>query len=343
MRYCSSDPVDRPLPVKRLQKAKRYAASALLIASFICRLLPGQQAPGVNRAAVEREAIRLLERGQTEEAEAVLEPVTGLEPVSPRLMSLLGTAQFLNRKYLMAEETLRRAVELGQGDPRTMFYLTSVLWENGDLGRAEEVCRQAMAAHGPQLPLAHILGRLLLWQGRYSEAAEWLEKAVSRSSGSVDLWLDLAGALEGANRLDEALMALNRAVALAPEHYQVRYGLARLLTKSGDRQGADRELANYRRLLEEDQERTLREGRLRAQVDLGYELMRQGEAEAAITHLDSLPLSVEVLVARAAVWQDLGDREAAQVALEQAVALDPGRGDLRAKLAALRLAEGSVE
>lgn len=331
------------LPVNRLHQTKRYAVSALLITSLIGRLLPGQAAPDVNRTAVERQAIRLLESGQAEAAAAILEPVAGLEPVSPQLQSLLGTAQFLNRKYLVAEESLRRAVELGQRDLRTMFYLTSVLWENGELGQAEEACRQAIADHGPQLPLAHLLGRLLLWQGRYAEATEWLEQAVSSSSGSVDLWLDLAGALEGADRLEEALMALNRAVTLAPEHYQVRYGLARLLTKSGDRQGADLELATYRRLLEEDQQRTLREGRLRAQVDLGYELMRQGEAEAALTHLETLPLTVEVLVARADVWQQVGNRQAARIALEQAVALDPARGDLRARLAAARLAEGTRE
>jgi len=322
----------------------QFAALALfLIAGCSSDLPAAQAATEVNRAALEQEAIGLLESGQPEEAAVILELLARQDPNSSRLQALLGTAHFLDRKYLMAEESLRRAVDLGQSDLRTAYYLSSVLWENGDLEAAEESCRKGMAVHGPQLPLAHLLGRLYIWQGRYPEAAEWLEQAASQSSGSVDLWLDLAGALEGAGRLDESLAALSRAVRLAPEHYQVRYGLARLLTKSGDRQGAERELIIYRRLLEEDQQRTLREGHLQAQVEFASELARQGKYEAAMAHLESLPLTVEVLVARAEVWQRLGDREAALVVLEQAVALDPGRADLRARLATARLARDTTE
>ena len=277
------------------------------------------------------------------EAEALLVPAADLEPPSASLQALLGAAQFMNRRYLAAEDSLRLAVALGQRDLRTFYFLGSVLWENGDLEESEKICRQAIELHGPQLPVVHLLGRLYLWQGRYAEASEWLGKAASQSSGSVDLWLDLAGALEGAGRLDEALRALNRAVTLAPEHYQVRYGLARLLNKSGDRQGANEQLVIYRRLLEEDQQRTLEDGRLRAQSEWGSELQRQGDAAAALAHLESLPLTVEVLVARAEISQQAGDRQTALLALERAVALDPSRSDLRARLAAARLAEGAVE
>lgn len=319
------------------------AAAILLTAAVSGSQLVGQATPVVNPSVLQREAIQLLEKGQAEEAVALLEPAVGQQPRSSQLLALLGMAQFLDRRYLAAEDSLRGAVELGQRDVRTFFYLSSVLWENGKLAQAEETCRRAIDLHGQQLPVAHLLGRLYLWQARYDEAVEWLEQTVSQSSESVDLWLDLAGALEGAGRQEGALQALGRAVELAPEHYQVRYGLARLLAKSGDQQAAQRELTLYRRLLQEDQQRTLREGRLRAQVDLGYDLLRQGEASAAAAHLEALPLSVEVLVAQAAVWQQLGDRQAALLALEQAVALDPGRDDLRARLAAARFGEETPE
>jgi Flp pilus assembly protein TadD len=277
------------------------------------------------------------------EAEEVLAPVADLEPPSAILEALLGAAQFMNRRYLAAEETLQRALALGQRDLRTYYFLGSVLWENGNLEAAEKVCLQAIEVHGSQVPVAHLLGRLYLWQGRYEEASEWLGRAASQSSQSVDLWLDLAGALEGAGRLEEALRALERAVSLAPEHYQVRYGLARLLARSGDREAANDQLALYRELLEEDQRRTLEEGRLRARIERAYELLQQGDEEGAIRQLESLPLTVEVLVARAEVAQRVGDRQAALTALEQAVALDPSRGDLRSRLAAARLAEDSTE
>jgi len=299
--------------------------------------------PAVGEQTVWRQAIALLEAGKTEEAEAILGPAVESAPESPRLQGLLGTAQFLNRRYLVAADSLGRAAELGQRDLRTLYFLASVLWENGQMDRAEEICLEAIALHGSQVPLTHLLGRLLLWQGRYQEAVGWLQQAVTRSANSVDLWLDFTGALEGAGRPQEALAALTKAIELAPNHYQVRYGLARLLNKAGDREGAERELANYRRLLEEDQTRTLREGRLRAQIDLAYDLARQGRADEAIAQLEELPPGVEVQVARAEVARSLGDRDAMLQALEQAVALDPSRADLRARLAAARLAEGGGE
>ena len=81
---------------------------------------------------------------------------------------------------------------------------------------------------------------------------------------------------------------------------------------------------------------------MQSQIDLGYEYLRQGEAVAAISHLGSLPVSVDVLAALASAYQRTGDREAALAALERAVALSPERQDLRARLAESRLAE-SVE
>ena len=132
-----------------------------------------------------------------------------------------------------------------------------------------------MESHGNQLPLVHLLGRLYLWRGQYEEAEVWLEKATTMSPRSVDLWLDLAGALDGAGRLEEALAAYRRAVELAPEHYQARYGLARTLARTGKTESAQQELVIYRRLLEEDQRRTQQEGLERSQIDLGYDYLRR--------------------------------------------------------------------
>ena len=326
-----------------LYQSVRFAALIVTLVSLCLPSAAARAQTDPDRRRLQSEAIRLLERGMAAEAEEVLAPVADLEPPSAILEALLGAAQFMNRRYLAAEETLQRAVALGQRDLRTYYFLGSVLWENGNLEAAEKVCLQAIETHGSQVPVAHLLGRLYLWQGRYGEASEWLGRAASQSSQSVDLWLDLAGALEGAGRLEEALGALERAVSLAPEHYQVRYGLARLLARNGDREAANDQLALYRELLEEDQQRTLEEGLLRAQIERAYELLQQGDERGAARQLESLPLTVEVLVARAEVAQRAGDRQAALTALEQAVALDPSRGDLRSRLAAARLAEDSTE
>ena len=296
-------------------------------------------AQGIADRELERRILTLFEQGETEEAETRLAEAAAEQPESPQILAWLGTARYLNRRYKTAEQPLQRAVELGQKDLATQYYLASTLWENGRLEEAGDFCRQAIESQGHQLPLVHLLGRLYLWQGSYGEAAEWLEKAVEMSPQSLDLWLDLAGALAGSNRTDDALAAYSRAVQLAPEHYQVRYGLARVLAKTGDAEGAARELALYRELLEEDQGRTQQEGLLQSQIDLGYDYLRQGETQQAISHLESLPTTVDVLTALVSAWEQAGDRAAMVAALERAVALSPDRHDLRARLAKIRLAE----
>ncbi len=164
-----------------------------------------------------------------------------------------------------------------------------------------------------------------------------LRMALGRAGRAPELQLDLARALEGTGEIEAALEAFRRAVELAPEHSEARYGLARSLAAAGRRQAAEAELAVYERLHREDQERTRRAGLERARIDRGRELLRRGEVEAALELLEALPESVEALDALAAVRRSAGDREGAARALERAIALDPARDDLRARLAELRL------
>jgi Flp pilus assembly protein TadD len=315
--------------------------AGLIAAALLFPLAPEGNAQAEVDRTLERQVLMLFEQEEWEKAEALLMDVLTNQPEASQVLAWLGTARYMNRRYRTAEAPLRKAVELGQTDLGTQYYLASTLWENGRLAEAEAFCRQAIEVSGEQLPLVHLLGRLHLWQGEFGLAREWLERAVAMSPRSLDLWLDLAGALAGEERTEEALNAYRRAVELAPEHYQVRYGLARMLARSGDSAGAARELALYRELLEEDQGLTQQQGLLQSQIDLGYELLRQGQTTQAIAHLEALPINAEVLSALASAYDQLGDRKAALDALERAVAMAPDRQDLRARLAVMRLRESA--
>ena len=318
------------------RSGRATALGAIVLTLVLAGLAEAQEAA---QTPSMQDILTLLEQGETKAAEALLVTALDRQPDAPRLLALLGTARYLNRKHLAAEEPLRRAVELGRRDLTTYYYLTSTLWENGRFAAAETICLTALETHGNQLPLVHLLGRLYLWQGRHQEAEVWLERATTMSPRSVDLWLDLASALDGAERFDEALVSYRRAVDLAPEHYQARYGLARMLARTGDAEAAQHELVIYRRLLEEDQQRTQLEGLQRSRLDLGYDYLRRGEIDAAIAHLEGLPMTTDRQVALARAYRQAGNPKAAIAALEEAVAMSPAREDLRAQLAAVRLAE----
>ncbi len=284
-----------------------------------------------------RQAEALIERGLYDEAAGLLDEAAADDPAA---QALRGRALALARRYLAAETPLRGAVEAGERDPVTLFYLGATLWENGRLEEAGAVYGEAIATAGRHPVFVHQLGRLELWRGNYARAAELLSEAVAGAGGSLEMRLDLARALEATGDLAPALAQCRAVVAAAPDHSGARYTLARLLLASGDREAGDRELVEYRRLHEREQAETRASGRAAARVARGLAYLHQGDAAAAVDYLETLPETAETLAALASALSARGEPRAAVAALEKAVRLAPERQDLRHRLAETRLAAG---
>ena len=287
-------------------------------------------------AEVVRQAEEAIRAGRYDLAAERLMAVE--EGLSATAEALLGRALALDRRYVAAEPPLESAVERGQKDPQTLFFLGSTLWENGKLGEAEGVFETGLEVSSRHPAFLQQLGRLALWRGRYEAALALLEEALERAPGELDTALDWAQALEGAKRLEPAIEAYRAVVAAAPDHTQAHYGLGRVLVSAGRSEEGRRELELYRRLYEAEQERGLETGRRQAEVARGFALVHAGEAAAAVAHLRGLPESVDTLAALATALAAAGRTEESLSALERAVALAPERGDLRARLSEARLA-----
>jgi tetratricopeptide (TPR) repeat protein len=278
-----------------------------------------------------------LGTGESAKAISVLTTAVRLAPESGEAFALLGRAHTGNRDFEAAEVALRRAIALGYRDPMILTFLGAVLWESGRLEEAEPVYREAVeASDGALFPLAQ-LGRLLLWQGRYAEAADFLRQAAERDPTSPLVHFDLAEALRGSDQVDEAIATYRRVTLMAPDLLKAHYGLAILLARRGDAEASREVLAVYQRLYQEDQDRTRMTEREEGEIDRGRALLREGKAEEAIAHLDSLSESVELLLVKAQASSAAGDVDAAIQALERAVILDPSRQEVRRLLADKRL------
>jgi Flp pilus assembly protein TadD len=282
-------------------------------------------------------ANRFLGSGEAKKAIAVLSKAVELSPDHPEIQFLLGRAYTQNRDFESAEAPLRRAIELGIGDPTALVFLGAILWESGRMEEAEPVYRQAVEATGrAYMPLSQ-LGRLLLWQGRYEEAVGLLQEASMRDPRAVGTLFDLAEALRGAGQTEEAVAAYRRVASLAPDLTKGHYGLAMLLARTGDREGSQKEFAEYQRLILAEEVRQRQSDLEVGEIDRAGLMIREGRVEEAIAHLESLEETVEVLLAIAQAYKASGNLAAALESLQRAVVADPSRQDVRQLLASLRM------
>ena len=266
-----------------------------------------------------------------------------MKPDDPELHFALGKAHTQNRDFEAAEPPLRRALELGSDDPSVLVFLGAVLWESGRMAEAEPVYRQAIEATGrAYMPLSQ-LGRLLLWQGQYEEATTLLREATQRNPRDVGTLFDLGEALRGSNQIDEAIGAYRRVLAVAPNFKRARYGLAMMLARQGDREGSQAEFEIYNRLILEAEESNRLAEIETGDVDRAGLMIREGQVEEAIAHLEGLEETVEVLLARAQAYRAAGSLDAALESLQRAVTLDPSRQDVRQMLAGIRMEKAQAQ
>ncbi len=285
-----------------------------------------------------------LERADYARAVALLELALAASPGDMAVSARLGQALMLDRRFTAAEGYLRSAWEGGERGPRELLYFAACLWENGELEEAEARYREAIERTGGNAVALYELGRLLLWQGRAEEAAASIDRALARGASGLGPRLDLARALgqlarEGNLPAERAVQAFRAAVAMAPEHSEARYGLARALLLAGRREQAQEELATYGRLQSEDQVRARELARSAAQSARARELIGEGRSDEARALLEELPDLAEVWHARALLARLDGDIGGAIEALERALALERERADLAALLTELRTLE----
>ena len=154
------------------------------------------------------------------------------------------------------------------------------------------------------------------------------------------MWLELARAHQGLGELESARWEFQLYLGRVSDDAGAHYGLSAVLEALGEHDLAVEELRIFAAISARDREQNLETGRTQAEVDHAIHLANIGRLTEAVTHLRSLPRSVPVLVTLARLLRLGGDLADAIASLEQAVALDPTRADLRALLRDLYLDKG---
>lgn len=129
------------------------------------------------------------------------------------------------------------------GDARVAELLDAVraAVARDDAAEAERLCRQVLEIEPYCLKALKFVGERALADGEFAQAKQLLERAVEEDGGDIQLLKNLGLACMGAERLDEARFAFDRALTLEPDFFTGRLYLGGVLEALGHRDAALRE------------------------------------------------------------------------------------------------------
>jgi len=111
----------------------------------------------------------------------------------------------------------------------------------GNLAEAAQLCRQVLEVAPDQAEALGFVGLRALADGQFALAKQLLERALETDSGDIQLLKNHGLACIGAERLDEARFAFDRALTIDPDFFVARLYLGHVLEALGHGDAALRE------------------------------------------------------------------------------------------------------
>lgn len=242
----------------------------------------------------------------------------------------------------------------------------------GQLGDAEHIYRQILAADPNHFDSLHLLGILAHQVGRHDAAIDLIGRAIARNdrvpechynmglalaaasrmrdaaaefgkaialkSDYAEAHMNLGNAYKSLGRGDEAIASFERALALKPNVAELHYNLANVLAEIGD---LDRAKVGYKRAL------SLKADYVEAHSNLAITLMAQGHSDEAFAHhRRALALNPDLVHAQVSFGNALmtqGRLEDAAATFQQAIARKPDFAEAHCNLASIRMRQGRTE
>lgn len=163
---------------------------------------------------------------------------------------LLGITYYDSKDYRLAEQELRRALDLSYERSKVMPALGKSMLMLGEHQKVlDQIPVEAHASNAVQADVLTLRARALIGLKRSSQSVELLNAALVKQPEFPDALLGLALLAAGERKLDESSRLVERAIASAPKHvdaWLMRGEVARL---SGDR---EKQLMSNQKVLEID-------------------------------------------------------------------------------------------
>ncbi len=196
-----------------------------------------------------REASRLVERQQFEEALASAEALVASEPRRPEGYFLLGDLYRRQWRPSEAVEVFSRGLDKTGGQAAELHreiavtYAELHVWE-----RALEHVEHALSKKPAHAPSLYVKAMVLAQTSRPSEALRVYEALSANEPDNASFHFRIGEVHESVNRMEKAEAAYRRALELDPATRGARFRLGKMLVATDQLQEAERQMARAVRL-----------------------------------------------------------------------------------------------
>lgn len=162
------------------------------------------------------QAERHLKEGHPGQAVALYQRALQVQPLLAPAWNGLGTAFRDLGRMAEAEAAFLRAVAVLPGHGPAWTNLGILLCGTGRAGEGAEACRKALDLEPDDPQVQRNLATALRLAGRFDAARDVLERLVEGNPGFAPGWIDLGVLFRDRRRMEAAVAACDRAIALAP-------------------------------------------------------------------------------------------------------------------------------
>ena len=173
---------------------------------------------------------RAIAAGRVDEARGHFQRILSLVPRSREALEKLMILEFFNGDTERAENYCAVLLNLDPTHANANFVLGTMQASREDYAAAEAALRVALGDENKPL-IMNNLAWVLIERDRFEEALELTERALNQVDALMPLWDTRGVALMGLGRYDDADQSFERALALIPDHQEVRIHVARLRLK----------------------------------------------------------------------------------------------------------------
>jgi tetratricopeptide (TPR) repeat protein len=186
-----------------------------------------------NPAAHNRLALKYVQAGRVQDAQARLDEALRLAPDDAEAHSNLGTVLQMQGRLAEAAPHLETAVKLKPNDDRIRFNFANGLTAAGRSNDAIREYERAVALNGENADAHFNLAMLLGPQNRLDEAIAHLRRVVELTPRNSEAHRNLSVAYGLQGKLDQALGEAREALRIQPDSAAARQQLDRLLAVRG--------------------------------------------------------------------------------------------------------------